>query len=68
MRIVVTGPGCGVLLLRYSLDVNAATLRGLRMDVPNQLLRLSFILVTMGVLAGGDRRHGNDVATGHHKH
>lgn len=50
MRIVVTGPGCGVLLLRYSLDVNAATLRGLRMDVPNQLLRLSFILFTMGVL------------------
>ena len=49
-RIMVTGSGCGVLLLRYNLDVNADTLRGLRMDVPNQLLRLSFILVAMGVL------------------
>lgn len=39
-----------MLLLRYSLDVNADTLRGLRMDVTNQLVRLSFILVTVGVL------------------
>ena len=47
---MVIGSGCGVLLLRYCLDVNADTLRGLRMDVANQLLRLSFILVAMGVL------------------
>jgi hypothetical protein len=39
-----------VLLLRYSLDANADTLRGPRMDVPNQLLRLSFILLAMGAL------------------
>ena len=47
---MVTGPGCGVLLLRYSLDVNAATLGGYAWMFQTNCSEFSFISFTMGVL------------------